>query len=104
MAGDQLPELKLSSFSELDKRSMSATMVKHIKYLVGREASKMSKWEKFFSFLHKLACFFVTYYLDTLQKLKTRVAAKIFVLFFREIVLEFRVTPNQNLGEIFAIS
>ena len=43
MAGDQLPELKLSSFSELDKRSMSATMVKHLKYLVGREASKMSR-------------------------------------------------------------
>jgi hypothetical protein len=43
LSGDQLPELKLSSFSELDKRSMSATLLKHIKYLVGKEASKVSK-------------------------------------------------------------
>jgi hypothetical protein len=43
LSGDQLPELKLSSFSELDKRSMSATLLKHIKYLVGKEASKVSR-------------------------------------------------------------
>jgi hypothetical protein len=43
LAGDQLPDLKLSSFAELDKRSMSATMVKHMKYLVGKESSKISR-------------------------------------------------------------
>jgi len=43
MAGDQLPSLKVTSFIALDKRSMSATLVNNLKYLVGKEAAKVSK-------------------------------------------------------------
>ena len=41
MAGDQLPSLKVTSFIALDKRSMSATLVNNLKYLVGKEAAKV---------------------------------------------------------------
>jgi len=43
MAGDQLMDLKLSTFQLLEKRSMSATMVKNLHYVVGKESSKISK-------------------------------------------------------------
>ncbi len=67
LSGDQLPELKLSSFSELDKRSMSATLLKHIKYLVGKEASKVSKlvsdFIEFIIILHfERRCFYYYFY------------------------------------------
>ncbi len=67
LSGDQLPELKLSSFGELDKRSMSATLLKHIKYLVGKEASKVSKlvsdFIEFISILHfERRCFYYYFY------------------------------------------
>jgi len=42
MAGDQLNSLKMTSFSRLDKRSMSATMVKNLFYITGKEGSKAS--------------------------------------------------------------
>ena len=41
MAGDQLTTLKMSSFSRLDKRSMSATMVNNLAYIAGKEGSKV---------------------------------------------------------------
>ena len=43
MAGDQLPALKVASFKALDKRSMSATLVNNLNYLVGKESAKARK-------------------------------------------------------------
>eukprot|EP00090_Calanus_glacialis_P019622 TRINITY_DN3011_c0_g1_i1.p1 TRINITY_DN3011_c0_g1~~TRINITY_DN3011_c0_g1_i1.p1 ORF type:complete len:1524 (+),score=468.92 TRINITY_DN3011_c0_g1_i1:46-4617(+) len=43
LAGDQQAGLSLDSFSGLDKRSMGATLAKHLPYLVGKEGSKISK-------------------------------------------------------------
>ena len=56
MAGDQLNSLKMSSFSRLDKRSMSATMVKNLFYITGKEGSKVSshftEWWVFLDLSH----------------------------------------------------
>merc|ERR1719470_681734 len=43
LTGDQQAGLSLDSFSGLDKRSMGATLAKHLPYLVGKEGSKISK-------------------------------------------------------------
>ena len=43
MAGDQLNTLKADSFSQLDKRSKSATLLHNLKYLVGKEMSKVGE-------------------------------------------------------------
>ena len=41
MAGDRLNQLSASSFSHLDKKSKSATMIHNLKYLVGKELAKV---------------------------------------------------------------
>jgi len=43
MAGDRLNQLSASSFSQLDKKSKSATMINNLKYLVGKELAKSNK-------------------------------------------------------------
>lgn len=41
MVGDQLNSLSVPTFTKLDKRSMAATVTKHMKYLVGKDPSKL---------------------------------------------------------------